>query len=161
MQTYKFSLVDFENNVKLITNEIEQIDRTYIKRIKDEAYNAIKNSDYESAITKSRTLLEEVLIMGIEHQDIQPSQKGNINNLYKQFKDIYNMHVNKEMDDRIKTLLSGFEKILTAISQMRDKNSDSHGIGYKRPELDEGMTELFVNASVTFSNFLIHLIEMN
>ena len=71
------------------------------------------------------------------------------------------MHVNKEMDDRIKTLLSGFEKILTAISQMRDKNSDSHGIGYKRPELDEGMTELFVNASVTFSNFLIHLIEMN
>ena len=75
MQTYKFSLVDFENNVKLITNEIQQIDRTYIKRIKDEAYNAIKNSDYESAITKSRTLLEEVLIMGIEHQDINHLKK--------------------------------------------------------------------------------------
>ena len=120
---------------------------------------AIKNIDYESAMTKSRTLVEEVLIKGIEKKNIEPSEKGNINTLYNQFKTLYKMHINDDMDIRIKMLLSGFEKILTAISQMRDKNSDSHGVGDKRLELNESIAELFVNSSVTFSNFLIYIIE--
>ena len=157
--TYQFSLVDFDNDIELVTSKIEQIDEVYIKRIINEAYNAIKNMDYESAITKSRTLLEEILIKGIEKQNAKPSQKGNIHTLYNQFKDLYNMHINKEMDERIKTLLSGLEKILTAISQMRDRNSDSHGIGNKRFQLNEPIAELFINTSATFSNFLIYIIE--
>ena len=159
LQTYQFSVVDFENSIELVASKIEDIDSSYIKRISNEAYNAIKNSDYESAITKSRTLLEEVLINGIEKKNVAPSEKGNINTLYNQFKNLYNMHVNNDMDIRLKTLLSGFEKILTAISQMRDKNSDSHGVGDKRIELNESIAELFVNSSVTFSNFLIYIIE--
>ena len=159
LQTYQFSLVDFENNIELVASKIEEIDSLYIKRIANEAYNAIKNIDYESAMTKSRTLVEEVLIKGIEKKNIEPSEKGNINTLYNQFKTLYKMHINDDMDIRIKTLLSGFEKILTAISQMRDKNSDSHGVGDKRLELNESIAELFVNSSVTFSNFLIYIIE--
>lgn len=160
LQTYQFSLMEFENDVELYTSKIEEIDSAYIRRIANEAYNAIKNKDYESAITKSRTLVEEVLIKGIENKKVKPSENGNINTLYNQFKILYKMHINDDMDIRIKTLLSGFEKILTAISQMRDKNSDSHGVGDKRLELNESIAELFVNSSITFSNFLIYIIEV-
>ena len=159
LQTYQFSLMEFENDVELYTSKIEEIDSAYIRRIANEAYNAIKNKDYESAITKSRTLVEEVLIKGIENKKVKPSENGNINTLYNQFKILYKMHINDDMDIRIKTLLSGFEKILTAISQMRDKNSDSHGVGDKRLELNESIAELFVNSSITFSNFLMILIR--
>ena len=161
LQTYQFSLVDFESNVELFTSKINEVDSAYIKRIANEAYNTIKNGDYESAITKSRTLVEEVLIKGIEKKEKEPSENGNINTLYNQFKNLYKMHINNEMDIRIKTLLSGFEKILTAISQMRDKNSDSHGAGDKRLELNESVAELFVNSSLTFSNFLIYIIDVS
>ena len=152
-------LFRFENNVELFTSKLKEIDSAYIKRIAEEAYNTIKNNDYESAITKSRTLVEEVLIKGIEKKEVVPSENGNMNTLYNQFKDLYEFHIIKEMDTRIKTLLSGFEKILTAISQMRDKNSDSHGAGDKWLELNESIAELFVNSSLTFSNFLIYIIE--
>lgn len=39
---------------------------------------------------------------------------------------LYNMHQDKNLDKRFNGLLSGLEKILTAISEMRNKDSDAH-----------------------------------
>ena len=38
------------------------------------------------------------------------------------------MHSDKETDQRIKTLLSGLSNIVTAIAEMRNKDSDAHGV---------------------------------
>ena len=159
LQTYQFNLIDDENEIELITEKIDNLDQSYIKRLKDECYKVILDGDFDSAITKSRTMLEEVMIKGIENKNEKPSESGNINKLYNQFKDLYQMHINKEMDTRIKTLLSGFEKIITSIAQMRDKNSDSHGVGEKRINIQESHAILFVNSSITMSNFLLSIIN--
>lgn len=159
MQTYEFSLIDDDKEIILNTEKIINIGKSYIKDLNNQINKVIKNNDYESAITKSRTLIEEVMVYGIENKEGKPSEKGNINNLYSQFKDFYNMHNDPNMDKRINMLLSGFEKIITSISQMRDKNSDAHGAGSKRINIEEHHVVLFANSAITMANFLLAVIE--
>jgi len=45
------------------------------------------------------------------------------------------MHQDKNTKKRINMLLSGLEKIITSISQMRNESCDSHGVGAKELEL--------------------------
>ena len=71
----------------------------------------ISQGNYDSAITKSRTLLEEVFCYAIERKGESPSESGDIRKLYNQVKLLNNMHQNKDMDKRINGLLSGLEKI--------------------------------------------------
>lgn len=159
MDVYEFSLVDNNKEISLRAEKIEKVGRQYIKNLKNQIDKVVKMRDYESAITKSRTMIEEVLVLGIEEKGEKPLEKGNINNLYNQFKTLYNMHQDKMLDKRINSLLSGLEKIITAISQMRDKNSDSHGVGEKRITIEEYHVVLFANSAITMSNFLLSVIE--
>ena len=161
MQTYQFSLIDDEDEIVLNTEKITNIDKIYIKTLMDQIDKVIKMGDFESTITKSRTLMEEVMVYGIEKKDQKPSEKGNINTLYCQFKGLYHMHNDPNMDKRINMLLSGFEKIITSISQMRDKNSDAHGAGNKRVDIEEHHAILFENSAITVANFLLAVIENN
>lgn len=156
---WKFVLVDDEDEIKIESEGIDKIDNQYIRRLKDEVFIAIKNKDYESCITKSRTLLEEIMIYGIEKKKEKVEAKGNINKLYNQFKTLYEMHQNKDMDKRINSLLSGLEKIITSISNMRDVNSDSHGVGGKRINIEKHHATLFANSSVTIADFLLSVIN--
>lgn len=72
---------------------------------------------------------------------------------------LYNMHQNKDIDKRINGLLSGLEKILTAISEMCNKGSDSHGVGTKRINIAEHHARLFVNSSMTMADFVLSVSE--
>jgi hypothetical protein len=65
------------------------------------------------------------------------------------------MHQQKEQDIRINSLLSGLEKVLTAISDMRNKRSDAHGVGAKRISIDEHHARLFVNSAMTIADFVL------
>ena len=58
----------------------------------------VKQNHFDSAITKSRTLLEEVFCHAIERKGQVPVTSGKIHQLYKQVKDLYNMHSDKETD---------------------------------------------------------------
>jgi hypothetical protein len=65
------------------------------------------------------------------------------------------MYQNKEVDKRINMLLSGFEKIITSIIQMRNELSDSHGVGSRRINILEHHARLFVNSSMTIADFIL------
>ena len=43
----------------------------------------------------------------------------------------------------------------SAIAEMRNKNSDAHGVGAKRINIDEHHARLFVNSSMTMADFII------
>lgn len=78
-----------------------------------------------------------------------------MSDLYKQVKDSYNMHGDANTDKRINTLLSGLEKIVSAISEMRNKGSDAHGVGASRITIDEHHVRLFVNAAMAMADFIL------
>ena len=114
-----------------------------------------QSSNYDSAITKARTLLEETFCYVVEKKGDTPSSSGNMSDLYKQVKGHYNMHADSNTDRRINTLLSGLEKIVSAISEMRNKDSDAHGVGASRISIDEHHARLFVNAAVSMADFIL------
>jgi hypothetical protein len=69
------------------------------------------------------------------------------------------MHQAADVDRRINSLLSGLEKILTAIKEMRNEASDSHGVGNRRIDLKDYHTRLFVNSAITMADFILSVKE--
>lgn len=151
----RFVIKKIGTPVKVAAPAIKTIDRDYIVKLSERAMQDVMEGNYDSAITKSRTLLEEVFCYVIEKKGETPSESGDIGKLYNQVKQLYNMHQDKDIDKRINGLLSGLEKILSAIAEMRNKGSDSHGIGAKRIKIAEHHARLFVNSAMTMADFVL------
>ena len=151
----KFVVREIGAKVEVQVPKIKNIDRGYIRDISSRAREDVEQKNFDSAITKSRTLLEEVFCYVIEKKNETPSTSGNMSDLYKQVKDLYNMHGDANTDRRINTLLSGLEKIVSAISEMRNKDSDAHGVGANRIAIDEHHARLFVNAAMAMADFIL------
>lgn len=140
---------------------VKKIDRDYIRSLSERAMKDISESSFDSAITKCRTLLEEVFCYVIERKKAEPSDNGDIGKLYNQTKSLYNMHQDKETDKRVNMLLSGLEKIVSSIAQMRNEGSDSHGLGAKRINISDYHARLFVNSAMTMADFILSVGENN
>lgn len=141
------------------TPALLRVNREYIVKMSGRASNDIDNGDYDSAITKTRTLLEETFCYVLEMKSIVPITSGDIGSLYKQIRDTYNMHSDPNMDKRIKTLLSGLNSIVNAISEMRNKGSDAHGVGSGRVNISAYHARLFVNAAMAMADFILSVSE--
>ena len=150
-----FLIREGDGGVSVDAPVIKAIDRVYIADISSRAMSDVELGHYDSAITKSRTLLEEVFCYVVEKKGGEPSESGDIRKLYNQVKDLYSMHQSRDMDKRINGLLSGLEKILSAIAEMRNKGSDSHGVGAKRINISDHHARLFVNTAMTMADFVL------
>ena len=155
----RFVIKKLGEAVSVIIPSVRTIDRSYIVSISERAMKDVTEGNFDSAITKSRTLLEEVFCYVIEKKGEIPSESGDIGKLYSQVKSLYSMHQNKDMDKRINGLLSGLEKILSSIAEMRNKGSDSHGVGTKRINIAEHHARLFVNSAMTMADFVLSVSE--
>lgn len=145
--------IDEKNNIDV--PNIKVINRDYIKDLSERAMKDIDEGNLDSAITKSRTILEETFCYVIEIKGKEPSDSGDIGKLYKQVKDLYSMHANKDMDKRVNKLLSGLENIVQSIAEMRNNGNDSHGLGNKRVNISDYHARLAVNSSTTMAEFIL------
>lgn len=154
-----FTIRKSGTSIILTTPTIKMLDRNYIADISGRAMKDVTDGNYDSAITKSRTLLEEVFCYVIEKKGEAPTESGDIGKLYNQVKLLYRMHQNADLDKRINGLLSGLEKILSAIAEMRNKGSDAHGVGKKRININDYHARLFVNSAMTMADFILAVSE--
>jgi len=143
-----------DTNLPILPGTLKEINNDYIKTLIDRVSKDLEESNFDSALTKSRTLIEEVLIFLIESKNEQSSGKGDVNKLYNQFKELYNLKIQNDWDKRVKELLSGLENIVKSIASMRNINSDSHGAGNKRTRIRLSEALLFVNSSITLCQYL-------
>lgn len=151
----KFVVRAIGSKVEVQAPQIKSIDREYIKNISSRAMQDVEQQNFDSAITKSRTLLEETFCYVIEKKGETPSDSGDMMKLYRQVRELYNMHTDGNTDRRINTLLSGLNSIVSAISEMRNKDSDAHGVGANRIAIDEHHARLFVNSAMTMADFML------
>lgn len=151
----QFIVKNIDEKINIDVPNINVVDRNYIKCLSERAMKDIDEGNLDSAITKSRTILEETFCYAIEIKGEEPSDNGDIGKLYKQVKDLYNMHTNKDMDKRINKLLSGLENIVQSIAEMRNNGSDSHGLGSKRVNISDYHARLAVNSSTTMAEFIL------
>lgn len=143
------------NNFQPYSSHISEMKETYISDLYRKLIMKIEKNDFDSAITESRTLLEEVMIKLLEDKGEKDKNKGNIRKLYAQVKELYSMSMSNDLDKRIKMLLSGLEKIVISISEMRNNYSDSHGVGCSRIKVKRHHAILIVNSALTMSEFLL------
>lgn len=155
-----FLMKKINANVEIEAIQIPKINQDYIKSIYSRANRDIELKDYDSAITKSRTLLEETFCFVIERKNEKPTDSGDIASLFKQVKNLYNMHTDANADKRINSLISGLNSIVSAIAQMRNKNSDAHGVGSARINIEEHHARLVVNSATAMADFILS-IEIN
>lgn len=156
-----FVIQPIGNKIEIVAPTIKTIDREYIKSISSRAMRDIEQNDFDSAITKSRTLLEETFCYVIEKKNETPSDSGDISKLFKQVKTLYNMHTDTNTDRRINTLLSGLNSIVSAVAEMRNKDSDAHGVGAARMPIKEHHARLFVNSSMAMADFILSVQQNN
>lgn len=154
-----YQICNVGEDVRIIAPAVKTIDRAYIKSLAERANKDIDEGNFDSAITKARTILEETFCYVIEKKEQVPSDSGDIGKLYGQVKALYSMHANKDADKRINTLLSGLEKIISAITEMRNKDSDSHGVGSKRFRIADYHARLFVNAAIAMADFILSVYQ--
>ena len=151
----QYIVKEINEEIKIDVPNINVIDKDYIKELSTRAMKDIDDGNLDSAITKSRTILEETFCYAIELKGNEASDSGDIGKLYKQVKDLYNMHADKDMDKRINTLLSGLENIVQSIAEMRNNGSDSHGLGNRRVNISDYHARLAVNSSTTMAEFIL------
>lgn len=143
--------------VPIVAPAIERIDREYVRNIAKRASADVDNSDFDSALTKSRTLLEEIFCYVIEQSGKQPENKGNIGKLFEQVRNLYNMHAGADVDKRINEVVSGLNKVVSGLGGLRNTQSDAHGVGEKRMAISSYHAQLAVNAAATVAEFILQV----
>lgn len=138
---------------------INTIDRSYIKDMANRAQEDIELGNFDSALTKARTLLEEVFCWAIERKGEQPSSSGDVGKMFSQVKCLYNIHADKTMDRRICDLVNGLNKIVDSIGQMRNKQGDAHGVGASRVNIEDYHARLAVNAAANVADFVLSVVH--
>lgn len=140
--------------------KIKNITYQYIRELPDRIKDDISNKDYDSVVTKSRTLLEEVLIFIIEKKTKERyKSNGDLLKIYAEAKSLLNITQQKEWDVRINDLLSGINKIIDAIGRMRNMNSDAHGAGAGRIVIKEREARLIAASAVMVSEYMLSIYQ--
>ena len=150
-----FYINEIGKKVKIDTPKFDVYSLSYVQGLKERCNKDLSEGNYDSVVTKSRTLMEEVLVQILEDNEEDIVPKGDLIKLYNQVKTLYGMKQSKEYDARVNSLLGGLEKIVHAVAEMRNANSDAHGVGSKRINIRESEARLVMNASITFCEYMI------
>lgn len=152
--SFRISGIDDEPIIEV--PKVKVVSRQYIRELLDRIKGDIENKDYDSVITKSRTLLEEVFIFIIEKLTKEKyKSNGDLVKIYQEVTDLLNMRQNGEWDKRVNELLGGLHKILGAVSSMRNMNSDAHGAGASRITIQEREAILVANSSMMMAEYVL------
>ncbi len=154
-----FVIVDIRDVPTVSANKVFSINVEYIRGLINRVEDDLRNKQYDSVVTKSRTLIEEVIIYILEQRKISIPTSGKLPELYRECKATLGMTQDKSWDKRVLEMLSGLEKIVNAISGMRNTNSDAHGAGSTRIEIKEREARLIMNASITMSEYILDVYD--
>ena len=155
-----FVIADIGQEIMFEAPKINVVTSQYIKELPDRIKDDLDNKNYDSVITKSRTLLEEVLIYIIEHLTFERyKSKGDLIKIYQEATALLNMRQNKEWDARVNELLGGLHKLISAISSMRNINSDAHGAGSQRIDIKKREALLAAHSSMMISEYMLSVFE--
>lgn len=156
----KYKVIEIVEDVQVINDIDSHISLEYVRKFPFRLKDNLDSGNYDTVITQSRTLIEEVYIHILEYSDEDyKSAKGNLKRLNSMVKDYLNMKTDKEYDKRINQLLSGLNKINDAIGDMRNENSDSHGVGSKRIQVNRREARLIMNSAITLCDYVLDVFE--
>ena len=150
-----FYIVDAGKHPVIQTPEVDTISLAYVRSLRQRCEEDLINGNFDSVITKSRTLMEETLIYYLEQRGETVTAKGDLIKLYGQVKGLRGMTQSSTYDTRVNDLLSGLEKIVNSIASMRNMNSDAHGAGSGRINIKEKEARLVMNSAISYCEYML------
>lgn len=156
----KFVLAGIGEEIVIETPKVKIITSQYIRELPERIKDDLENKDYDSVITKSRTLLEEVLIFIIEKMTFERyKSNGDLVKIYQDATELLNMRQKSDWDKRVNELLGGLHKLVNAISSMRNMNSDAHGAGSGRINIKKREALLVAHSSMMLAEYWLSVHE--
>ena len=115
-----------------------------------------RESDPEGAITIARTLLETVTKRILDEHGTTYTDKEDLPKLYNMAAKNLNLAPNQHSQEAIKSILGGAMTMVNGLGTLRNKLSDSHGRGGKKPvKPSERHANLAVNTAGAIATFLV------
>ena len=149
--------IDFDSY--LITKEIHKISLDYVKNLPNRIKEDLDNNNYDSIITKSRTLVESVCKFIIS--DETSTKDIDFTQLVKICKekigiDTDNLRTNdkESYTGLIKQFEGGLNSIIQALGKLRNSHSDAHG-SITRAVIEKRYAVLIANIAIAFSEYLL------
>ena len=158
----QFLLKKTGEDVVVEAPKVKVVTYQYIQELPDRIRDDIQNKDFDSVVTKSRTLLEEVFIYIIEKMTKERYQSnGNISQIYSEVKDVINMRQQSTWDRRVNDMISGINKIIDAIGSMRNINSDAHGVGVGRIAIKEREARMIASSAIMVAEYVLSVFQQD
>lgn len=158
----QFVLLKTSEEVVVEAPKVKVVTYQYIQELPDRIRDDIQNKDFDSVVTKSRTLLEEVFIYIIEKSTKERySSKGNIQTIYAEVKDLLNMRQQNDWDKRVNDMIGGINKIIDAIGSMRNMNSDAHGVGVGRLTIKEREARMIASSAIMVAEYVLSVFQQD
>lgn len=156
-----FYLVEFQKDIQIEAPVFNIVDMEYIHSLRVRCVDDLTNGNYDSVITKSRTLMEEVFLYVLEKEEVDVKMNGDLTQYYGKIKELYGLNQSKDIDNRINSLFSGLERIVRAVAELRNKTSDSHGAGQRRYAIREHEARLVMNSAITICEYILSIYKNN
>ncbi|WP_220728502.1 abortive infection family protein [Apilactobacillus xinyiensis] len=143
--------INFENT----SNMGKVINDLFLKNMMENAKKELDNGDFYTVVTKSRALIETTFIQILKRNNVSFNEKsGNLKKYRELVSKCLNMNIQKEWPKNVKVLVSGLNKIIDSISDMRNKNSDSHA-SLNRSPITRAEAELILSTSINVSHYYL------
>lgn len=120
----------------------------------DKARLAIRDGEFDRAITHSIACLESTCRIVHEELGVDLPQKKTVTDLWKSTRAILDFD-NLTTDESVVPLLNSLHGLAANFGAMRNALSDAHGRGRIPPDVSEAMAELALNSAATLATFVI------
>lgn len=133
-----------------------EVNHVFIEQQIKKCDKKILEDDFDGAITNARSLLEAIL-REVECKLGQnpPPYDGDLVKLYKRVQKLLHLEpARKDITDTIKQMLGGLFSVVSGLSGLRNKMSDSHVQAYKP---DKHHAKLAVNTAKTLADFIFDM----
>lgn len=141
--------------------QTKDYDIPYVHGLMERCTEDFIAKNYDSVITKSRTLIEEILIYVLEQRNIEIQSGWNITQMLSAVKKDLHLQQNKDYDARVNSMVGGLDRIVQTIAEMRNSNSDAHGAGSNRIKIKEPEARLVMNSAMTICEYIISVYDRN
>lgn len=159
----RWLIVESGKRAVIATPTIDKFTVQYVQGLRSRCEDNLRSGAYDSVVTKSRTMLEELLIHILEDNGQSIKQNGDLIQYYNAVKSLYGMQGQANYDQRINAMLNGLEKIVQSIAELRNTQSDAHGAGSGRIKIKEREAVLIMNSAMVLCEYLlsVHNEKMN
>lgn len=154
-----FYIVDVGQAPEIETPVLHKFDVPYVRELQERCREDFLTGQYDSVITKSRTMMEEIIVQILDENGHADYPKGKIIDQYNIVKSIYGLQQSGDRDARVNMLVNALERIVQSISDLRNANSDAHGVGRRRYRIRDYEARLVMNSAITFCEYILAVRE--